>query len=108
MSYFAVTREAGPGWIDGTGAFDQPGVADHAAFMSTFAAEGLVLFAGPLAGSETVRIRILFIADAASEAEIHARLANDPWVTAGRLVTTNVETWTLVLGGDRLATTQAR
>ena len=30
MSYFAVTREAGPGWTDGMGAFEQPGVNDHA------------------------------------------------------------------------------
>jgi hypothetical protein len=34
MSHFAVVREAGPAWTEGKGAFEQPAVADHAAFMS--------------------------------------------------------------------------
>jgi hypothetical protein len=46
MSYFAVIREAGPGWTDGKGAMEQPGVADHAGFMNGLAEEGFVLFAG--------------------------------------------------------------
>ena len=49
MSLFAVIREAGPSWTDGRGAFEQPAVNDHAAFMSGLADEGFVLFAGPLA-----------------------------------------------------------
>ena len=61
MSYFAVIRDAGPAWTDGKGAFEQPGVEDHAAFMNTLADEGIVLFAGPLAGSEHGRIRALLI-----------------------------------------------
>jgi len=67
MSLFAVTREAGPSWTDGKGAFEQPGVDEHVAFMSSLADEGSVLFAGPLAGSESgrIRIRILLIAGAA-------------------------------------------
>lgn len=55
MSLFAVARIAGPGWAEGSGAFDQPGVNEHAAFMSHLADEGFVLYAGPLAGSETGR-----------------------------------------------------
>ena len=64
MSYFAVIRDAGPAWTDGKGAFEQPGVDDHAAFMNTLADEGIVLFAGPLAGSEHGRIRALLIVNA--------------------------------------------
>ena len=86
MSLFAVTREAGPGWTDGKGAFEQPAVNDHAAFMNGLADEGFVLFAGPLAGSEHDRIRVLLIADADSEADIHERLADDPWARTQRLV----------------------
>ena len=52
MSYFAVIREAGPAWAAG-GISEQPAVADHAAFMNALADEGFVLFAGPLAGTET-------------------------------------------------------
>ena len=43
MSLFAVTREAGPGWTDGKGAFEQPAVNDHAAFMNRLADQGFVL-----------------------------------------------------------------
>jgi len=102
MTLYAVTREAGPGWTEGKGAFDQPAVNDHAGFMNTLAVEGFVLFAGPLAGSERDRIRVLLIADAPSEAEIYRRLADDPWERAQRVVTTNIEPWTLLVGAERL------
>ena len=94
MSYFAVIRDAGPAWTDGKGAFEQPGVDDHAAFMNALADEGIVLFAGPLAGSEHGRIRALLI---------HDRLAADPWAQAQRLVTTSVEPWNLFVGADRIS-----
>ncbi len=107
MSYFAITREAGPAWTDGEGAFQQPGASDHAAFMNALSDEGLVIFAGPLAGTEHGRIRALLIADAPSEAEIHHRLADDPWALTQRLVTTSVEPWNLIVGAQRLTTAQA-
>ena len=107
MSLFAVTREAGPGWTDGKGAFEQPAVNEHAAFMDSLADEGFVLFAGPLAGSEHDRIRVLMIADADSETDIHQRLAADPWVRTQQLVTTNVERWNLLTGAERLANQSA-
>ncbi len=102
MSLFAVTREAGPSWTEGKGTFEQPAVEDHAAFMNNLADEGFVLFAGPLGGSERDRIRVLLIAEAASATDIHQRLADDPWELTQRLVTTNVEPWNLLVGGDRV------
>jgi len=102
MTLFAVTREAGPGWTDGKGAFEQPSVNEHGAFMNRLADEGFVLFAGPLAGSEHDRIRVLLIADAASEADVHQRLADDPWERTQRLATMSVETWNLFVGADRV------
>jgi len=69
MSLYAVVRQAGPGWVEGRGAFEQPGVDRHAAFMDRLAAEGFVLFAGPLAGSELDRIRALVIVDADDEGQ---------------------------------------
>jgi uncharacterized protein YciI len=102
MSLYAVTREAGPSWTDGKGAFEQPAVNDHAAFMSRLADDGVVLFAGPLAGTEQDRIRVLLIADADNEADIHRRLADDPWERTQRVVTTRVEPWSLLIGADRL------
>jgi uncharacterized protein YciI len=102
VSYFAVIREAGPAWIDGQGAFEQPEVNDHAAFMNALADEGLVLFAGPLAASEHGRIRVLLISDAGSEHEVGRRLADDPWERAGRVVTVSVEPWNLFVGAAAL------
>jgi uncharacterized protein YciI len=107
MSLFAVTREAGPSWIDGKGASEQPAVNDHAAFMNNLADDGFVLFAGPLAGTEQDRIRVLLIADADSETDIHRRLADDPWQRTQRVVTSSVEPWNLLVGADRLGTRPA-
>jgi uncharacterized protein YciI len=106
MSLFAVIREAGPGWIDGKGAFDQPAANDHATFMNALAGEGLILFGGPLAGSEAGRIRVLLIADAADEANIRQRLADDPWAITQQLTIASVEPWTLFLGAERFPNAQ--
>jgi uncharacterized protein YciI len=102
MSLYAVSREAGPGWNDG-GIADQPDVAAHAAFMNRLADAGLVLFAGPLAGSEKARLRALLIVDMDSEDDIRHRLAADPWVRTDRMVITSIEPWNLIVGAERLA-----
>ena len=102
MTLYAVLREAGPAWTDGKGAFEQPTVDDHAAFMGRLADEGFLLFAGPLAGTEAGRIRVLLIANAASEEDVQRRLADDPWAAESRLVTTSVEPWNLLVGAERL------
>jgi uncharacterized protein YciI len=107
MSYFVVIRDAGPAWTHGKGAFEQPGVDEHAAFMNTLADDGILLFAGPLAGTEQDRIRALLIMNAKSESDIHDHLAADPWAQTQRLVTTSVEPWNLFVGADRLAAAHA-
>jgi hypothetical protein len=56
MSAFAVVRVAGPGWA-AAGIREQPHIGEHAAFMDALVDEGLVLLAGPLAGSESGRAR---------------------------------------------------
>lgn len=106
MSYFVVIRDAGPGWIDQKDAFAQPDVDKHAAFMNTLATEGIVLFAGPLAGSEHRRIRVLLIIDADSEADVQDHLSADPWAQTQRLVTTSIESWRPLVGVDRLSAVQ--
>jgi uncharacterized protein YciI len=103
MSYFAVIREAGPGWTDG-GIAGQPAVNDHTGFMNALANEGFVLFAGPLAGTESRRLRALLIVDAETEDEIRRRLADDPWAHADRLMITSIEPWNLIVGAERLDT----
>ncbi len=106
MGYFVVIREAGPAWQNGKGAFEQATVAEHGAFMSALAEEGVVVCAGPLAGSEQGRIRALVIAAVKSEAEIRRRLADDPWSRAEMLVTTSIEPWSPLVGAERLAAAQ--
>src|SRR4051794_19127342 len=107
MSYFAVVREAGPAWTDGKGIFEQAAVNDHATFMDALAAEGFVLFGGPVAGTEHGRLRALLVFNAADESDIDRRLADDPWVSTGHLVTTSIEPWNLLVGGERLPAAQA-
>jgi uncharacterized protein YciI len=102
MSYFAVVREAGRGWTDGKGAMEQPAVADHAGFMNGLAEEGFVLFAGPLAGTEHGRLRVLLFIDAEAEAEIEHRLGDDPWAGTDQLGIISIEPWTLFVGAQRL------
>jgi uncharacterized protein YciI len=107
MSYYAVIREAGPAWTDGKGITEQPGVSDHAAFMNTLADEGFVVVAGPLAGSEHGRLRVLLITNANSEAEIHLRLADDPWTPTQQLQITSIEPWNVFVGAERLSAAHA-
>ena len=102
MSLYAVIREAGPGFLDG-GIAAQPDVSEHAAFMNALAEEGVVLFAGPLAGTEISRLRALLIMSADGEDEIRHRLDDDPWVRTDRLVITSLEPWSVIVGAERLA-----
>ncbi len=100
MSYFAVIRQAGRAWTD-VGITAQPATGDHAMFMNTLADEGFVLFAGPLAGTEHGRLRALLILSADDEAEIHRRLADDPWTISGQLDIATIEPWDIVVGAQR-------
>jgi uncharacterized protein YciI len=101
-----VIREAGKAWSDG-GIADQPAMRDHAAFMNALGAEGFVVFAGPLAGTEHGRLRVLLIISAESEAEVEHRLADDPWTLSARLEITSIEPWSVFVGAERLASAQA-
>jgi uncharacterized protein YciI len=101
MSYFTVTRKAGAGWQDG-GIQAQSAMSEHGAFMKALADEGVVLLAGPVAGTEGGRLRALLVIDADNEEEIRGRLANDPWTLSQHLEITSIEPWNLVVGAERL------
>jgi uncharacterized protein YciI len=81
-------------------------VTEHAAFMNTLTEQGFVLFAGPLAGTEDGHVRVLLIVNADSEAEIHRRLADDPWVPTEQLLIASIEPWKILVGAERLAHAQ--
>ena len=97
MSTFAVIREAGPAWGDG-GIYEQPGASKHAAFMNALADSGFILLAGPLAGTEHGRVRVLLIVNADDEDEIHHQLTDDPWIPTQQLVTVSIEPWQILVG----------
>jgi uncharacterized protein YciI len=96
----------GPRLIEG-GIAAEPDVADHTAFMNGLAEEGLILFAGPLAGTETGPPAPLLIMSADGEDEIRRCLHDDPWVRTDGLVITSIEPWKVIVGAERLAASSA-
>jgi hypothetical protein len=46
---------------------------------------------------------VLLIITADSEAEVHRRLAEDPWTISERLRITSIEPWDVFVGADRLS-----
>lgn len=58
----------------------------------------MIRFAGPLAGTENGRIRVLLIARATNEADVIKQLSRDPWEVANRITTTGIEAWTRLVG----------
>ena len=75
--------------------------------MDSLTKDGVVVAAGPVAGTEAGRIRVVLIASATTEDEVRQRLADDPWERAGQLHTLDVEPWSLFVGADRLQTPTA-
>jgi uncharacterized protein YciI len=76
--------------------------------MEALAAEGFVLLAGPLSGTEAGRLRALVIVDAGSPAEILHRLADDPWTRSDRLRAVRIEPWNIFAGAERLDVRRGR
>jgi uncharacterized protein YciI len=95
MPRFAVIRVNGPAFDPAKGRREQDGWDEHAEFMDALAAEGFVFLGGPFGDSE----RVLLIVDAASEAEVEARLAEDPWTPMGILRTVSIDRWDIWVSG---------
>jgi uncharacterized protein YciI len=93
MANFAVRLAHGAGWdasrqIRGQDAWDE-----HAAFMDGLVEEGFIILGGPVGEGE----QTLHVVEAADESEIEARLAEDPWASAGLLRIAVIEPWALWL-----------
>ena len=95
--YYLVERAKGPAWDHSRGRRDQDGWDAHAAFMDALAEEGVVLLGGPMGEGDGENA--LLIVDAESEAEIRARLAEDPW-TDDMLTIESVKPWSVWLRAD--------
>jgi uncharacterized protein YciI len=92
--YFLVTRVWGPAWDPTKSRREQDGWDEHGAFMDALVAEGLVVLGGPVGEVDTGPT--LQVVAAGSEAEVRARLAEDPWPEE-LLRTESVEPWTVWL-----------
>jgi catechol 2,3-dioxygenase-like lactoylglutathione lyase family enzyme/uncharacterized protein YciI len=93
MANFAVRLVHGPGWHDSRPIRGQDGWDAHAAFMDGLVDDGFIIVGGPVGTGE----QTLHVVEAANEAEIRARLAADPWASAGLLRVGTIEPWALWL-----------
>jgi hypothetical protein len=94
VAYFVVLRRVGPQWDPARPMEEQPGWDEHAAYMDSLVQDGFVVLGGPLADE----VRVVLAIEAASEDEVRATLADDPWSGSHLLVDT-VESWTIRLDG---------
>jgi len=93
MANFAVRLVHGPGWDPTRPIRSQDAWPEHAAFMDGLVDDGFIILGGPIGeGSES-----LHVVEAAEESEIAARLAEDPWASAGLLQIGTIEPWALWL-----------
>ena len=92
--FFVVERRSGPEWDASRPLEEHSGWDAHADFMDRLAKSGFVVLGGPLADEH----RVILAVEAASEEEVRATLAGDPW-SETHLVVASVEPWTIRLDG---------
>jgi uncharacterized protein YciI len=93
--YFLVARGRGPAWDRNRRRREQQGWDEHAAFMDALVEEGFVVLGGPVGEGDGEEA--LLVVDADTEAQVRARLADDPW-GQDMLVTESVRPWSVWLG----------
>ena len=93
-TFFVVERRSGPEWDASRPLEEQSGWDAHAAFMDGLVESGFVVFGGPLADEH----RVILAVEAASEEDVRATLARDPW-SVTHLVVASVDRWTIRLDG---------
>jgi uncharacterized protein YciI len=95
--YFLVKRAHGPSWDASRLRREQDGWDAHAAFMDELVDDGFVVLGGPV--GEGDGHSALLVVEAEREADVRARLADDPW-GEDMLTTESVEPWTIFLRGS--------
>jgi len=69
---------------------------EHARFMNGLVDDGLIVLGGPVEGDREA----FHVVDVASEDELRARFAEDPWAKNGMLAVKSVERWTILLSPE--------
>ncbi|MCI4343160.1 MAG: hypothetical protein L3J92_03470 [Thermoplasmata archaeon] len=100
MEYFVVTNEQGRSWVDARPMREQELWAEHAAFVNSLMYAGFVILGGPIGSGRPHRA--LLIIQSNSETQVRTRLAEDPWVRAGILLTGRVDSWKILVSNDKL------
>ena len=96
MAIFAVYVRRGGAWDFAKPMEAQPSWHEHARFMERLVDDGTIVIGGPLAGERSV----LHVVEAASEADVRARLEPDPWHRMGLLAVESIVPWTVRLARD--------
>lgn len=84
---FAAMVEHAAGWEPGKPPQEQSGFDLHAKYMGSLEAEGFIALAGLMLQSGDV----FFVFRAENEAEVRARVAQDPWQQDGHVRLVRVE-----------------
>jgi hypothetical protein len=92
MMFLVVVRRAGPDWDRSKPLEEQSGWDEHAVFMDRLVDDGFIVLGGPLSDEE----RVVHAIQAASEDEVRATLARDPW-NESHLVIDTIDPWTIRL-----------
>jgi uncharacterized protein YciI len=91
-TYFVLTHSPGPLWDHAKAFREQPGVAAHIGYMSSYADKGQIVMGGPFLDNSGG----MMIFDLPSIADARAIAEADPTVKSG-LLTVTVRPWLAVL-----------
>lgn len=90
---YLVRVERGGPWDWSKDMREQGQWTEHAHFMNALVDDGFILLGGPVEGGREA----FHVVDTASEEELRARFAEDPWAQNGMLTVKRVERWTILL-----------
>ncbi len=94
--FHLVLLRSGPQWDPKKKLEEQSGWDEHARFMDALVDDGFIVLGGPLFDE----FRVVHAVEAASEDEIRATLARDPW-SETHLRIGAIEPWTIRLDARR-------
>jgi uncharacterized protein YciI len=93
---YLVRVERGGPWDWSRDMREQELWGEHARFMNGLVDDGLIVLGGPVDGEREA----FHVVEAASEDELRARFADDPWAKNGMLTVKSVERWTILLSPE--------
>jgi len=102
MAYHLVRLTPGPAWDPNRRRRDQLGWAQHAAYMDTLAAHGVVVFGGPLGNDPDGDADAMLLVEAFDESAARVMLSADPWFETVLRVA-SIDTWEIWLSAPEFA-----